>query len=121
MAPPAGAKTIIITGTYKNFISGAGETGFVDFVPSLGSVNDTAGNEFLTLPPFVAIVQAGTGAFSIPIPTTDNDAFFPTSFTYTIIEKVSNMGQRTTKGVRIPSTLGSTADLSDILANYLNN
>lgn len=119
MPTPAGVKTIILTGTYKNIISGAGESGFVDFVPNLGSVNDTVGNEFLTLPPFVAIVQQGTGTFSITIPTTDNDAFFPASFTFTIIEKVSNMGQRTTKGVKIPSTLGSTADLSDILANYL--
>lgn len=114
-----GAKEITVTGTYQNFVSGAGESGFVEFVPNVKSLNDTTDDLILTVPPFVATVPTGTGHFSIVIPTTDNDSFYPTSFTYTIIEKVTNMANRTTKNVRIPSTLGSTATLSDILAPYI--
>ena len=32
-----GATTIIVTGKYINFISGAGETGTVQFIPSVPS------------------------------------------------------------------------------------
>lgn len=126
--PITGQKTITVTGTYQNFMSGAGETGFVEFIPNLKSLQDSTDSLILTVPPFVAALpgtiggnnnQAGTGHFSIIIPTTDNTELFPQGFTYTIIEKVSNMGNRTTKGVQIPSTLGTTADLTRILAPYI--
>lgn len=120
MALPDDVKTITVTGTYKNMISGAGESGYVEFLPNLKSVNSTANDVILTAPPFVAKLAQGTGFFTILLPTTDNDDFFPQSFTYTINEKVTNMGNRTTKGVRMSSALGSTASLSDILAPYLS-
>lgn len=123
-----GGKTITVTGTYKNFISGAGEVGFVEFIPNLKSLQDPTDDLILTVPPFIAALpgtiggsgnMGGSGNFSIVIPTTDNNELFPQGFTYTIIEKVSNMGNRTTKNVQIPSTLGLTVDLTTVLAPYL--
>jgi len=123
-----GGKTIIVTGKYVNFISGAGENGSVQFIPSLPSLSDATDNQFLTVPPLVAILpgslggtpnSSGPGTFSITLPCTDNDELHPGGFTYTIIERVTNMANRTTKGVLIPSTLGSTVDLTDVLAPYI--
>lgn len=123
-----GAKTIIVTGTYQNFISGAGETGFVKFIPNIPALEDQTDGVIATIPPIVAPLPGtigggnnaqGNGHFSITVPCTDNTELFPTGFTYTIIEQVSNMMNRTTKGVQIPSTLGSTADITKILAPYL--
>jgi hypothetical protein len=124
-----GEKTIVVTGTYKNFISGAGENGFVEFIPNIKSFQDSTDKFVLTVPPFIAALpgtiggnnnQSGTGSFSIIVPCTDNTELVPQGFTYTIIEKVSNMGNRTTRGVQIPSTLGSTVDITTILAPYLS-
>jgi len=123
-----GAKTIIVTGKYVNFISGAGETGSVQFIPSLPSLSDEADDQFLTVPPFVAILpgtqggspnSSGPGSFTITLPCTDNTELHPEGFSYTIIEKVSNMQQRTTKNVLIPSTYGATVDLTTVLKPYL--
>lgn len=123
-----GAKTITVTGKYVNFISGTGETGSVQFIPSLPSLSDEADDQFLTIPPFVAILPGtqggspntgGPGSFTITLPCTDNNELHPEGFSYTIIEKVSNMAQRTTKGVLIPSTYGDTVDLTTVLKPYL--
>lgn len=123
-----GGKTITVTGKYINFISGAGETGTVQFIPSVPSLSDTTDAEFVTVPPFVAVLpgtlggspnSSGPGTFSIVLPCTDNTELYPEGFTYTIIEKVTNMANRTTKMVQIPSTLGSTADLTVILKPYI--
>lgn len=126
--PITGGKTIIVTGKYINFISGAGETGSVLFIPSVPSLSDTVDSEFLTVPPFVAVLpgtlggspnSSGPGTFSIVLPTTDNTELVPGGFSYTIIERVTNMAQRTTKNVLIPSTLGSTVDLTVVLHPYI--
>lgn len=126
--PITGAKLITVTGKYINFVSGAGETGSVQFVASLPSLSDETDDQFLTIPPFVAILpgtiggspnSSGPGTFSIQLPCTDNTELHPEGFTYTVIEKVTNMAQRTTKGVLIPSTLGSTVDLTTVLKPYL--
>lgn len=123
-----GGKTIIVTGKYVNFISGAGEIGSVQFIPNLPSLSDQTDHEFLTIPPFVAVLpgtQGGTpntsgpGTFSIVVPCTDNTELYPEGFTYTIIERVTNMANRITKGVKIPSTYGSTVDLTEVLADYI--
>jgi hypothetical protein len=123
-----GGKTIIVTGKYINFISGAGENGSVQFIPSLPSLSDATDDQFLTIPPLVATLpgslggtpnSSGPGTFSITLPCTDNDELHPGGFSYTIIEKVTNMANRVTKGVLIPSTLGATVDLTTVLQPYL--
>jgi hypothetical protein len=122
-----GLKTIIITGTYVNILSGAGETGYVEFLPNIPSVEDQTDSIVATMPPIVVGLpgtfgsnnQGGNGHFSQVVPCTDNTELFPAGFTYTIIEKISNL-TRVTKGVLIPSTLGSTADITKILAPYLS-
>lgn len=123
-----GAKLITVTGKYINFVSGAGETGTVQFIPSVPSLADATDDQFLTVPPLVAILpgtlggtpnSSGPGTFSITIPCTDNTELHPEGFSYTIIEKVTNMSNRVTKNVLIPSTLGSTVDLTTVLAPYL--
>lgn len=126
--PITGGKTITVTGKYVNFISGAGEIGYVKFVPSVPSLSDETDSEFVTIPPFVAVLPgtigggpntAGPGTFSIVLPTTDNTELYPEGFTYTIIEQVSNMNNRVTKGVKIPSTYGTTVDLTTVLKSYI--
>lgn len=128
MTLPTNLKTIIVTGTYVNAISGAGEVGTVQFIPSVPSLTDSVDHLELTIAPFQAVLpgtfnfgsgQGGTGHFSIVIPTTDNTSMYPQQFTYTIEEQVSNMNARTTKGVQIPSTLGSTVDITDVLKSYI--
>jgi hypothetical protein len=123
-----GAKLIIVTGKYINFVSGAGETGTVQFIPSVPSLADATDDQFLTVPPLVAILpgtiggspnSSGPGTFSITLPCTDNTELHPEGFSYTIIEKVTNMANRVTKNVLIPSTLGATVDLTTVLAPYL--
>jgi hypothetical protein len=123
-----GAKLITVTGKYVNFVSGAGETGTVQFIPSVPSLADATDDQFLTVPPLVAILpgtiggtpnSSGPGTFSITVPCTDNTELHPEGFTYTIIEKVTNMSNRVTKGVLIPSTLGATVDLTTVLAPYI--
>lgn len=126
--PITGAKTIIVTAKYINFISEAGETGTVQFIPSVPSLSDGTDDAFLTVPPFIAILpgtnggspnSSGPGTFSITIPCTDNTELYPEGFTYTIIEKVTNMANRITSNVQIPSSLGPTADLTTILRPYI--
>lgn len=123
-----GAKLITVSGRYINFVSGAGETGTVQFIPSVPSLADPTDDQFLTVPPLVAILpgtiggtpnSSGPGTFSITIPCTDNTELHPEGFSYTIIEKVTNMANRVTKNVLIPSTLGATVDLTTVLAPYL--
>jgi len=122
-----GGKTIIVTGKYINFISGAGENGTIQFIPSVGSLSDATDAEFLTTPPLVAYLpgtaggapnQGGPGTFSITLPCTDNTELYPQGFTYTVYERVTNL-TRITKGVKIPSTYGSTVDLTVVLADYI--
>jgi hypothetical protein len=119
MPVPTNVTTVVVTGVYKNIISGAGESGTVEFVPNLKSLNDTTDDVILTAPPFVVVLAQGTGAFSIQLPTTDNSVFYPQSFSYTIREKVTNMGNRTTQNVKLPASLGPTVSLSDLLAPYI--
>jgi hypothetical protein len=123
-----GAKTIVVTGKYVNFISGAGETGSILFIPSVPSLSDATDSQFVTIPPFTAILPGtaggspntgGNGTFSITLPCTDNTELHPQGFSYTIIERVSNMAQRTTKGVLIPSSYGATVDLTTVLQPYI--
>lgn len=123
-----GGKTIIVTGTYVNFVSGAGETGTVQFIPNIPSLSDLTDKEFLTISPFEAVLpgtyggspnSSGPGNFMITLPCTDNTELYPAGFTYTIIERVSNMANRTTSGVKIPSTYGSTVDMTQVLADYI--
>jgi hypothetical protein len=118
-----GGRTIIVTGKYIDFISGAGETGTVTFTPSVPSLSDSTDVEFLITTPYQAILPStnnsfGPGTFSITIPCTDNTELYPQGFTYTVTERISNL-TRITKGVQIPSTLGSTADLTVILKPYI--
>lgn len=125
--PITGAKLIIVTGKYTNF-NGAGETGSVQFIPSVPSLSAPTDDQFVTIAPMVAILpgslggtpnSSGPGTFSITIPCTDNTALHPEGFSYTIIEKVTNMANRVTKNVLIPSTLGATVDLTTVLQPYL--
>lgn len=126
--PVTGFHTITVTMAYQNAITGAGEVGTIEFHPSVPAFQDNTDKVTLTTPTYVAILPgtigsgnntAGNGQASIVIPTTDNSAMFPQGITYTIIERVSNLGNRVTKGVQIPSSLGSTVALTDVLKNYL--
>lgn len=125
--PITGAKLITVTGKYINFVSGAGETGTVQFIPSVPSLADATDAEFLTTPPFTAVLpgtaggtpnSSGPGTFSIQLPCTDNTELVPEGFTYTIIERITNL-TRITKNVQIPSTLGTTVDLTVVLKPYI--
>lgn len=123
-----GFHTITVTMAYQNAITGAGEVGTIEFHLNVPALQDNVDKVTLTTPTYVAVLPgtigsgnntAGTGQTSIVIPTTDNNTMFPAGTTYTIIERVSNLGNRVTKGVQIPSTLGSTVALTDVLKNYL--
>jgi hypothetical protein len=122
-----GGKTIIVTGKYDNAISGAGESGTVQFIASVKSLSDPTDGQFLTLPPMTAYLpgtiggnpnQGGPGTFSLTVLCTDNTELFPESFSYTVLERITNL-TRITKNVLVPSTLGSTVDLNVLLAPYL--
>lgn len=123
-----GFKTIQVTATYVNPLSGAGETGIIEFVPSVPSLADSTDMEFLTLTPVFAILpgtaggspnSSGNGIVTVTLACTDNDEEHPASFTYTITERVTNMDSRVTTGVQIPSSLGSATTLTTILKPYI--
>jgi hypothetical protein len=122
-----GGKTITVTGKYVNSISGAGETGVIQFIPSVKNLTDLTDAQFLSMTPTTAYLpgsiggapnSSGPGTFSVVLLCTDNDELHPESFSYTIEERVTNL-TRITKGVLIPSTLGATVDLTTVLQPYL--
>lgn len=107
------APTITVTGTYSDMLGRPG-WGFVYFKPSVDIFEDSVNKVIVTKMIYSAKLLAD-GTFSIKIPTTDVSGLTPTSFTYTIVEKVTGMNFRETSGVAIPSTLGNTVDITQLI------
>ena len=107
------APTITVTGTYADMLGRAG-FGFVYFKPSNDIFEDHT-NKVIVTKQIYSAKLLGDGTFSIKIPTTDVPGLTPTSFTYTIVEKVTGMEFRETPGVAIPSTLGDTVDITQLI------
>lgn len=109
----ANVQTITVTGTYLDMLNRPG-WGFVYFKPSGGIFEDKVNKVIVTKMIYSAKLLAD-GTFSIKIPTTNVPGLTPTSFTYTIVEKVTGMEFRETSGVAIPSTLGDTVDITELI------
>ena len=107
--------TIVVTGTYKDMLDRAG-SGVVQFVPETNFFEDAADNTMITKQIYSARLD-GYGNLRVTIPVTNvgADGLTPTSFTYTIVEKVTGMKFRTTKGVAIPSTFGETVGITQLI------
>ncbi len=107
--------TITVTGTYKDMLDRAG-FGVVQFVPETDFFEDSAEGTMYTKQIYSFRLDA-YGKLKAEVPVTDvgGDGLTPTSFTYTIIEKVTGMEYRTTKGVAIPSTLGETVSITQLI------
>ena len=107
--------TITVTGTYKDMLDRAG-SGVVQFIPETNFFEDATENTMITKQIYSARLD-GYGHLSIKIPVTDvgTDGLTPTAFTYTIVEKVTGMKFRTTKGVSVPSTYGDTVGITQLI------
>jgi hypothetical protein len=105
--------TITVTGTYKDLLGRAG-SGVVQFVPNTDIFEDTNEEIIYTKQIFSARLDA-YGKLKAKIPVTDVGNLTPTSFTYTIIEKVTGMKRRTTEGVAVPSTYGETVSITQLI------
>lgn len=108
-------RTITVTGTYQDMFGRAG-SGVVEFTPETDFFEDSADKIMITKQIYRFRLD-GYGKLNAVVPVTDvgTDGLTPTSFTYTIVEYVTGMKFRTTKGVAIPSTLGSTVDITQLI------
>lgn len=108
-------KTITVTGTYKDMLDRAG-FGVVQFVPDTNIFENAADGTVFTKQIYNFRLNS-KGELNAEIPVTDvgADGLTPVSFTYTIVEKVTGMKFRTTKGVAIPSTLGETVKITQLI------
>lgn len=106
MALPGNINTITLTGDYSSLLAVAA-TGTVMIAPT-STLTDTSGQTVLTAAP--AVVALVAGAFSVVLPCTDNASLRPNPFLYVITVTVAYATQTFT--VALPSTLGSTVDIS---------
>lgn len=112
MTFPAGLTTITVTGLHILSLDGQPLDGAVIFTAS-GPVDDPAADAVLS---GSAVGEVVNGVMTpLQIPTTD--AVTP-GFTYTISQRLqtTDMSPPPVTGISIPSTLGATVDLSDLLA-----
>ena len=112
MTFPAGLTTITITGLHILSLDGQPLDGVVIFTAS-GPVDDPAADAVLS---GSAVGEVVSGVMTpVTIPCTD--AVTP-GFTYTISQRLqtADMSPPPVTGVAIPSSLGATVDLSDLLA-----
>jgi hypothetical protein len=104
---PGDITTITVTGSFETTL-GVPATGNVLFTP-FSTLTDTFGEVILTEAPAVAALAGG--AFSIVLPCTDNENIRPTPFEY-LVQVAVPYATQDPFAVAIPSTLGSTVDLS---------
>lgn len=108
-------RTITVTGTYKDMLDRAG-FGTVQFIPETNIFENSSNGTVFTKQIYHFRLN-GYGELTAKVPVTDvgADGLTPVSFTYTIVEKVTGMKFRTTKGVAIPSTLGDTVKITQLI------
>lgn len=108
MSLPGGLTSITVTGTFSD---GAGDPlgGTVTFWPS-AELTDATGHVIIGATPITATVNPSTGQFSQVLATTDNAGLLPEGWTYKI--QVGVAGAQQTFNAYIPSSYGSTVDLS---------
>ena len=111
MPLPGGLTTITVTGTFLD-AKGNAASGTVTFAPSTPVLTDSAGHAVLTMPVTVVL---SSGRLSVVLPTTDNASLLPAPWTYTVSVALEGMPASACPGKAIPSTLGSTVDLSALL------
>lgn len=105
--------TITVTGTYKDMLDRAG-SGVVQFIPETNFFEDSVNNTMYTKQIYTFRLD-GYGKLNAKVPVTDVGNLTPNSFTYTIVEKVTGMKFRTTEHVAIPSTLGETVGITQLI------
>lgn len=105
--------TITVTGTYMDMLGRAGY-GYVEFIPETDVFEDDTNDIIYTKQIYRGRVSS-TGKLRIDIPTTDVGGLTPDAFTYTVVEKVTGMKFRRTNGVAIPSTLGETVAINELV------
>lgn len=105
--------SITVTGTYMDMLGRAGY-GYVEFIPSTDVFEDDTNDIIYTKQIYRGRVNS-YGKLSVEIPTTDVGGLTPNAFTYTVVEKVTGMQQRRTEGVEIPSTLGDTVAINELV------
>lgn len=105
---PTGAQTITLTGTFPVPVAGTARAGRIVFTPSATLVDATQ----------KAIYSGGgsvsldaSGAFSVALLCTDDTDVQPAGWRWRVDEQPSG-GPRRTYWIALPSTLGSTVDLS---------
>jgi hypothetical protein len=108
MPLPDGLATCILTGTYLA-PDGTALAGQVTFIPS-SVLTDPGGVAVLSRIPVTARLQAGTGSFSVVLPTTDNAELGPEGWQWQAIIQVA--GATSSFWFLLPSGLGPTADIS---------
>lgn len=109
MPLPGGLTTITVTGTYTN-PDGSAATGYVTFTPSV-AVTDAAGK--VIIPAATLTAGLAGGAFSIVLPCTDNAGLSPSGWQWHIVVNITGInGPQSVFTVNLPSTLGSTVDIS---------
>lgn len=109
MTLPGNITTIRVTGQFLS-PTGTPIQGTVAFVPSV-DLTDT-GAAVLIPSGRVTVTLDTNGAFSVVLPATDDPDLQPTGWTYTVLERVADLGR--SYSISLPSALAPTVDLSTL-------
>lgn len=111
MPLPGGVTTIVVTSTYED-MQGNPQSGTVTFTPSTGPFNDPTVSVIFE-PVTITATVSDEGTISETLPCTNNSGFEPSSWVWNVTERITGSAVRA-YSVSLPSTLGGTADLSDL-------
>ena len=108
MALPGDIAVITLTGTYLD-MQGNARSGTLTFTPSTPILVDSSSSTVLGAIPITVALSAG--AFSLVLPCTSG--LSPSGWVWGVTENVSGALARS-YGIALPSTLGSTVDISTL-------
>jgi hypothetical protein len=112
---PDGVTTIVLTGTYLTpagdpVLVREGCPAQVTFTPNT-VITDGTGKVIFSTRPVIALLNA-EGQFSITLACTDNADLNPAGWVWNVNEEIPDLGR--SYSILLPSTLGETADISDL-------
>jgi hypothetical protein len=109
VALPGDIAVITLTGTYID-MQGNARSGTITLTPSTPILVDSSSSTVLGAIP-ITVALNSSGAFSVVLPCTSG--LVPSSWLWGVTENVSGAPQRV-YGIALPSTLGSTVDISTL-------
>lgn len=118
MPLPGDLTVITVTATYQQIDGTLAAAGTITFDPS-DVITDSTGKVVFGQAATAQVTDGqltANGSPGIVLPCTDNASLIPSGFSYTVTEVITGWKRRTYK-IQLPSSLGETADLSQLSAS----